>query len=103
MFSATLTTAPPAPGLKSDDETASDVANCTGTVGVCLHNAYPILKQLTATETECCGNCTANPKCVSWNVNTAMKACFLRGSYKPNPGRESRTLNTGGVSFFNDF
>ena len=67
---------------------AAPPGNCTGTAGVCQHDAYPILRQLTATASECCGNCTANPACVSWNINTGMGSCFLRGSYKPNPGKE---------------
>ena len=55
----------------------------------CLHNAYPILKSFScASPTACCENCTADPKCVSWNINTGMMTCFLRGSYKTNPGAE---------------
>lgn len=33
-------------------------------------------------------NCTANAQCISWNINTGMKQCFLRGSWKPNPGKQ---------------
>lgn len=64
-------------------------ANCSVVNrGVCLHNAYPILRSFDCggSVAACCGNCTADPKCVSWNINTKMKTCFLRGSYKPNPG-----------------
>ena len=64
-------------------------ATCSGnfSTGICLHNAYPILKSFSAdSPAACCSNCTADPKCVSWNINTGMKTCFLRGSYKPNPG-----------------
>ena len=57
--------------------------------GVCLHDAYPILRSFSTVDLgECCGNCTADPACVSWNINTGMKACFLRGSFRPNPGAE---------------
>ena len=57
--------------------------------GVCLHNAMPILRSFGTVDVgECCGNCTADPACVSWNVNTAMKACFLRGSYRVNSGAQ---------------
>ena len=55
--------------------------------GVCLHNAYPILRSFSCVDAaQCCANCTADPKCISWNINSAMKSCFLRGSYKTNPG-----------------
>ena len=66
-------------------------ATCSGnfSTGVCLHNAYPILSQRsTVSPAECCGNCTQDPKCVSWNVNSDMKQCFLRGSFKTNPGKQ---------------
>ena len=66
-------------------------ATCPGnfSTGVCLHNAYPILSQRsTVSPAECCGNCTQDPKCVSWNVNSDMKQCFLRGSFKTNPGKQ---------------
>jgi hypothetical protein len=57
--------------------------------GVCLHNARPIIRSFnTQSISECCGNCSAEPKCNTWNLNTAMKSCFLRGSWKPNPGKE---------------
>jgi hypothetical protein len=57
--------------------------------GVCLHNAYPIIRSFQTSEpAECCGNCTADPKCISWNINTGMKECFLRASWKPNPGAQ---------------
>ena len=77
---------------------ASDVApppsnlthNCSFVQhGVCLHDAYPILRSFGTVDIgECCGNCSADPACVSWNINTGMKACFLRGSFRPNPGAE---------------
>jgi hypothetical protein len=68
---------------------AASNGTCSGNFskGVCLHNAYPILKSFNClSAAACCSNCTADPKCVSWNINTGMKSCFLRGSYKPNPG-----------------
>jgi hypothetical protein len=83
-------------------------SSCPGgaTSGVCLHNAYPILRSFScaspsssnesssgssnATEcaTFCCGNCSATPACISWNINTQMKTCFMRGSWAPNPGKQ---------------
>ena len=65
-------------------------ANCSKIDhGVCLHDAYPILKTFSCVDPgACCANCSAEPKCVSWNINTGMKSCFLRGSYKTNPGAE---------------
>ena len=63
------------------------MANCSGQAGVCLHNAFPILKSFGSTANpvtaaQCCGNCTADAACVAWNINTGMKQCFLRGSYR---------------------
>ena len=54
---------------------------------LCLHNAKPILRSFESVDPgECCRNCTAEPKCISWNVNMNMKQCFLRASYVANPG-----------------
>ena len=78
-------------GLSSSVRAPPTASNCSGggTKGVCLHNAMPILRSFSTSDVaDCCGNCTATPKCISWNINTAMKQCFLRGSYKPNPGKE---------------
>ena len=64
---------------------------CSGnySAGVCLHDAYPILRTFSCTDPgACCANCSANPKCVSWNINTGMKSCFLRGNYRANPGAQ---------------
>ena len=62
--------------------------NCSNVQhGVCLHNAMPILRSFACVDPgQCCGNCTGDPACVGWNVNAGMKTCFLRGSYKTNPG-----------------
>ena len=54
---------------------------------LCLHDAKPILRTLASVDPgECCRNCTAEPKCISWNVNTDMKQCFLRASFVTNTG-----------------
>ena len=85
-----LTRGPPPPAR---GDTAADTCSAGNmSVGVCLHNADPILRSFGSasqpvTPGECCGNCSETAKCVSWNVNTQMKQCFLRGSYKPNPGK----------------
>jgi hypothetical protein len=108
-FNAAGGTAPASAVLKADDTVAArrrltlgddhpggggDVSNCSAVQhGVCLHNAYPIIKSFGSASqpvsvAQCCANCTAEPKCISWNINTGMKSCFLRGSYKTNPGAQ---------------
>jgi sucrose-6-phosphate hydrolase SacC (GH32 family) len=80
---------------KSDDAAAA-IGNCSSGgmhPGVCLHDALPILRSFGSagqpvSAAACCGNCTAEPRCMSWNINTAMQSCFLRGSFKTNPGKE---------------
>ena len=56
--------------------------------GVCLTHAFPILAILKGTDDAglCCKKCAADAACVSWNINTNMKACFLRGYYLPITG-----------------
>ena len=71
---------------------------CSGnySAGVCLHDAYPILRTFSCTDPgACCANCSANPKCVSWNINTGMKSCFLRGNYRANPGAQCISARCG--------
>ena len=71
----------------NDDVIVRGKNNCSSISHACLHNAKPILTTFTSVDpAACCANCTANPKCVSWNINTRMKQCFLRGSFKPNAG-----------------
>lgn len=54
---------------------------------LCLHNSKIIRSFSSVDAGSCCANCTAEPKCVSWNINTGMKNCFLRGNYVTNSGR----------------
>lgn len=62
-----------------------------GTKGVCMTAAKPILRIIKHTDDSaaCCAACTNLTACAAWNINTAMKQCFLRATGVPtNPGSQ---------------
>ena len=75
--------------------TSSAPPTCTKiNVGVCLSDAKPILKIVKNMDDPavCCEMCRNVTKCVSWNINTAMRQCFLRAVAGPtNPGSQCKS------------
>ena len=83
-----VTAAPTPPPTPPIPPSGNVTHNCSFVQqGICLHNAMPILRSFAGIDPAvCCANCTVDPSCVAWNINTEMQICFLRGSYDTNPG-----------------